>query len=102
MGELSRRNATQERWFKRNAEAMSRWSERLICLGAYSIGIHRVYQHAFVHAALWFAAGVGCTSMYLADARQARRKAERARQQQLHRLAELFREVTARKTLNRR
>ncbi|MGW9031092.1 hypothetical protein ACWGQ5_44990 [Streptomyces sp. NPDC055722] len=95
---MSSHNATQEGWFKRNADAMSRWYERLIFLGAYAFGIHRVYQHAFIHASLWFAVGVGGTLIHIADARRARRNAERARQQQLQKLAELFREVTKRKT----
>lgn len=85
-------------WFKRNADAMSRWSERSLFVGAYVIGIHRVYQHAFVHASLWFAAGVGGTCIHIADARRARRNAERARHQQLRTLSKLFRELTERKT----
>ncbi|WP_031173995.1 hypothetical protein [Streptomyces durhamensis] len=89
MGEL------RERWFKRNADAMSRWSERLIFLGACAIGIHRAYQHAFIHASLWFAAGLGGTLTHITDARRARRNAERARQHQLHTLAELFREAAS-------
>ncbi|WP_153545286.1 hypothetical protein [Streptomyces sp. RB17] len=95
---MSRHNATQGQWFERNADAVSRWSERVIFLGACAIGIQRVHQHAFIHACLWFAAGVGGTWMHIADARRARRDAERARQQQLHRLAELLREASARKT----
>jgi hypothetical protein len=98
VGELSSRDAAQEGWFKRNADAIGRWSERFIFLGAYVIGIHRVSQHAFVHASLWCAAGVGGTVLHVADARGARRNAEQARRQQLHRLAEVLREVAERKT----
>ncbi|MEV6836168.1 hypothetical protein AB0N17_16910 [Streptomyces sp. NPDC051133] len=95
---MSGHSATRERWFRRNADAIGRWSERVMFLGACVIGVHRAYQHAFIHAALWFAAGVGGTLMHIADARQARRDTERARRQQLRTLAALFREATERKT----
>lgn len=98
VGKLSSHNVTQERWYKRNADAMDRWFERLTILGAYAFGTHRVYQHAFIHASLWFAVGVGGTLIHIADARRARRNAELARQRHLQTLAELFHEVTKRKT----
>jgi transcription initiation factor TFIID subunit TAF12 len=69
---------------------------RLYPLGAYAMGIHRVQQHAYVHAAMWFAVGLGGAWMVVDDTREARRKAKQARQQQLHKLAALFREVAAR------
>lgn len=98
VGQLSSPDATQQGWFKRNAEGITRWSERSIFLGACAIGIHRVYQHAFIHASLWFAVGAGGTLIHIADARRARHNARRARQHQLQALAALFREVTQGKT----
>ncbi|MGI5140371.1 MULTISPECIES: hypothetical protein [unclassified Streptomyces] len=98
---MSGHSTTRDRWLKRKADAINRWAVRLCTLGAYAVGIHRVHQHAYMHAAVWFAVGLGGTWGVVDDAREARRKAEQARQQQLHKLAALFREIAARENRSR-
>ncbi|MFF7984683.1 hypothetical protein ACFZDK_37160 [Streptomyces sp. NPDC007901] len=95
---MSEEKATQESWLKRNADALERWQGIVFTLGGYVLVIDDLHQHAYIRAALWFAPTLYATWGVVDDARQARRKAVQARQQQLRVLAELFREVAARRT----
>lgn len=81
--DLSEHNTTRARWLRRNADAIYRWWLGFIHLAFYAKAIHDVFQHAYVYAALWLAVGLGGTWTVIDNAREARLKAERAREQSL-------------------
>jgi hypothetical protein len=80
---LSEHNTRRARRFRRNADVASPWWFGVLHLGFYAKGIHDLLQHVYVHAALWLAFGLGGTWTFTDNMRQARLKAERARQQRL-------------------